>query len=162
MSSNPLRAVVHRVGRQKWFSATFRGVAPSIDRFLYRATKGRLALLSPAGIPTLLLTTTGRKSGQRRTVPLLFTMHDGAYVVVGSNWGQQHAPAWALNLAADPAATVEYKGKATSVRARQVEGEEREQLFREMLRTWPGYENYVERAGERVIRIFALEPDPKN
>src|SRR2546425_1183107 len=89
MRSNPLRTMFQSFGRRQWFSTTFRGVAPSIDRFLLRATKGRVALLTAAGLPTLLLTTTGRKSGEPRTVPLLFTVHDGAFVVIGSNWGQR-------------------------------------------------------------------------
>jgi deazaflavin-dependent oxidoreductase (nitroreductase family) len=157
MRSNPLRTMFQSFGRRQWFSTTFRGIAPSIDRFLLRVSKGRLALLTAAGLPTLLLTTTGRKSGEQRTVPLLFTVHDGAFIVIGSNWGQAHQPAWVLNLLAEPAATVKFKDEATKVRARQVEGDEREQMFRQLLRQWPGYENYVERAGEREIRIFALE-----
>lgn len=159
MSSNPLRAVVQGLGRQKWFAATVRGVAPSIDRLLYRVSKGRVALLTGTGLPTLLLTTTGCKSGQQRTVPLLYTRYQGAYVVVGSNWGRRNHPAWSLNLTTDPAATVQIRGRASKVRARLLEGEEREQLWNsELLKTWPGYEDYAERSG-RHIRIFALEPD---
>jgi deazaflavin-dependent oxidoreductase (nitroreductase family) len=158
MSANPLRAAIQRVGRQKWFATAFRPVAPSIDRFLYKATKGRVALLSGTGLPTLLLTTTGRKSGQQRTVPLLYTAYQGSFVVVGSNWGQENHPAWVLNLAADPAAVTQVRGRSTKVRARLLEGEERSLLWdSELLKTWPGYGAYAERSG-RDLRIFALEP----
>lgn len=158
MSANPLRGGIQRIGRQKWFAATFRPVAPSIDRFLYKATKGRIAMLSPTGLPTLLLTTTGRKSGQPRTVPLLYTPYQGAHVVVASNWGQPHHPAWALNLSADPAAVVQIRGRSTKVRARLIEGEERQRVWdSQLLKSWPGYEDYAERSG-RDIRVFALEP----
>ncbi|WP_228561351.1 nitroreductase family deazaflavin-dependent oxidoreductase [Catenulispora pinisilvae] len=156
--TNPWNTLVTRMGRQKWFASTFQRVAPHADRFLGKATGGRVFLLTGTGIPTLLLTTTGRKSGQQRTVPLLYSRHEGALLVVGSNWGQQHPPAWALNLLADPEATVSIRGKSGPVRARIVEGEERELVWNSLLtKNWPGYENYAERAG-RHINIFALEP----
>jgi deazaflavin-dependent oxidoreductase (nitroreductase family) len=161
MKTNPFRALVQKLGRQKWFAATFRGIAPHVDRFLYKATKGRVATLTGTGLPTLLLTTTGRKSGQPRTVPLLYGERNGAYIVVGSNWGQEHHPAWSTNLVADPNATVQIRGCADSVCARQIEGDERQQVWDDvMMKIWPGYENYAERSG-RHIRIFALEPKAK-
>src|SRR5512139_2498259 len=140
MTANPLRSTIQRLGRQKWFATTFRPVAPSIDRFLYKATRGRVAILSGTGLPTMLLTTTGRKSGQPRTVPLLYTPYQGSYVVVGSNWGQEHHPAWALNLTANPEAVAQIRGRSTKVRARLIEGEERQRVWEsELLTAWPGY-----------------------
>lgn len=156
--TNPWNALVTRLGRQKWFAATFKAVAPHADRFLGRATGGRVFLLTGTGIPTLLLTTTGRKSGQQRTVPLLYSWHDGALLVVGSNWGEEQHPAWALNLLANPEATVAIRGKSGPVQARVIEGAERERVWNTILtKNWPGYENYAERSG-RHINIFALEP----
>jgi deazaflavin-dependent oxidoreductase (nitroreductase family) len=156
--TNPWNALITRLGRQKWFATTFKGIAPHIDRFLGRITGGRVFLLTGTGLPTLLLTTTGRKSGQQRTVPLLYARYQGALLVVGSNWGQPHAPAWALNLLANPEATVAVHGKSGPVRARVLEGQERELVWTTILTvSWPGYENYAERSG-RHIPIFALEP----
>lgn len=156
--TNPWNAVITRLGRKQWFSTTFKGVAPHVDRFLGRVTGGRVFMLAGTGVQTLLLTTTGRKSGQERTVPLLYSRHNGALLVVGSNWGQQHHPAWALNLLADPEAKVTIRGKSGAVHARLVEGEERELVWTTILtKNWPGYENYAERSG-RHINIFALEP----
>lgn len=156
--TNPWNSVIQRVGRQKWFATALKGVAPHIDRFLGRVTGGRVFMLTGTGLPTLLLTTTGRKSGQERTVPLLYTEHAGAYLVVASNWGQQHHPAWALNLLADPRATATVRGKAKAVRARVLQGEERELVWRTVLtKTWPGYDDYAERA-RRDVNVFALEP----
>lgn len=159
--TNPWNALITRLGRQKWFATTFKGVAPHVDRFLGRVTGGRVFMLTGTGLPTLLLTTTGRKSGWQRTVPLLYARHQGALLVVGSNWGQQHAPAWALNLLANPEATVAVRGKSGPVHARLLEGEERELVWDTILTVnWPGYENYAERSG-RHINIFALEPVKK-
>jgi deazaflavin-dependent oxidoreductase (nitroreductase family) len=155
--TNPWRALIQRFGGRKWFATVFHGVSPVADRFLYRLTKGRVTILSGTGIKTLMLTTTGRKSGQQRTVPLLYSTVEGAQIVVGSNWGQPQVPAWALNLLADPHATVGIHGVTTAVVARLVEGEERERLWATVLtRNWPGFEDYAGRAG-RHINIFALE-----
>jgi deazaflavin-dependent oxidoreductase (nitroreductase family) len=146
------------MGRKKWFATAFKGVAPHADRFLGRVSGGRVFLLTGTGLPTLLLTTTGRKSGQERTVPLLYAEHDGALLVVGSNWGQQNHPAWALNLLANPEAKATVRGKTGPVRARLIKGEERELVWNTILtKNWPGYQDYAERAG-RHINIFALEP----
>lgn len=156
--TNPWNTLVVAVGRQKWFATALKGVAPHIDRFLGKATGGRVFMLTGTGLPTLLLTTTGRKSGQERTVPLLYSRYQGALLVVASNWGQQHHPAWALNLLADPEATITVRGKSGPVHARLVEGAERELVWETILtKTWPGYDDYAERSG-RHINIFALEP----
>jgi deazaflavin-dependent oxidoreductase (nitroreductase family) len=156
--TNPWRALIKHFGGRKWFATVFHGVAPVADRFLYRLTRGRVTVLSGTGIKTLMLTTTGRKSGEPRTVPLLYSTVDGSWIIVGSNWGQKQTPAWVLNLLADPRATVGIHGVATPVAARVVEGEERERLWTAVLtRNWPGFEDYAGRA-DRHINIFALEP----
>jgi deazaflavin-dependent oxidoreductase (nitroreductase family) len=147
--TNPWSALIKRFGGRKWFATVFHGVSPVADRFLYRVTKGRVTILSGTGIKTLMLTTTGRKSGEPRTVPLLYSTVDGAWIVVGSNWGQKQTPAWALNLLADPHATVGIHGVST------------ERLWTTVLtRNWPGFEDYAGRA-DRHINIFALEPARK-
>ena len=156
--TNPWNALITRMGRQKWFATTFKGVAPHVDRFLGRATGGRVFMLTGTGVRTLLLTTIGRKSGQKRTVPVLYSRHEGALLVVGSNWGQRQNPAWALNLLANPEARVAIRGESEPVHARVVEGDERELVWNTILtKNWPGFEDYAERAG-RHITVFALEP----
>ncbi|GAA2021031.1 nitroreductase family deazaflavin-dependent oxidoreductase [Catenulispora yoronensis] len=154
---NPWSTVVTRLGRKKWFSTAFKGVAPHVDRFLGRVSGGRVFILTGTGRHTLLLTTTGRKSGQQRTVPLLYAEREGAYIVVGSNWGQERHPAWALNLLATPEASVSVRGKAKKIKARVLEGDERQLVWGVVTKLWPGYDNYAERSG-RDINVFALEP----
>ena len=145
------------MGRHEWFANAFKRVAPPVDRFLGKATGGRVFLLTGTGLPTLLLTTTGRKSGQPRTVPLLYARHEGALLVVGSNWGQEHHPAWALNLLAEPGGDGRGPWQVRAVHARVIEGDEREVVWDIVTKYWPGYENYAERSG-RHINIFALQP----
>ncbi|HEU4979560.1 MAG TPA: nitroreductase/quinone reductase family protein [Solirubrobacteraceae bacterium] len=123
---------------------------------VYRATRGRL--LGKVGrAPVLLLTTTGRRSGQRRTAPVVYLRDGERFVVIGSNAGNANAPAWALNLRANPDADVEAHGEKVAVRARVTEGEERAELWRRMNEQYGGFEQYRARTG-RDIAVFALEP----
>jgi len=102
------------------------------------------------------LTTTGRRTGRERTNPLLYAVDGDAFIVVGSNWGQQQHPAWSSNLLADPDAVVTLGGQRIPVRATRVEGTERERLWELMRSLWPAYAQYEERSG-RHIRVFRLE-----
>jgi deazaflavin-dependent oxidoreductase (nitroreductase family) len=123
---------------------------------VYRATRGRL--LGKVGrAPVLLLTTTGRKSGQKRTAPVVYLADGDRQVVIGSNAGNARMPAWALNLLAKPEAEVEVYGKHGRVRARVAEGEERADLWRRMNEQYAGFDDYKSRT-TRDIRVFVLEP----
>ncbi|GAB3872288.1 hypothetical protein GCM10027610_137470 [Dactylosporangium cerinum] len=95
--------ILKRLGHRPWFAAAARRVV-RLDRWLQRRSKGRIVPINAAGVNTLLLTTTGRRSGQPRSQPLLFVRDGGDFIVIGSNWGQAHHPAWTSNLLADPAA----------------------------------------------------------
>jgi deazaflavin-dependent oxidoreductase (nitroreductase family) len=123
---------------------------------LYRASRGRLG--GRVGrAPVLLLTTTGRKSGQQRTAPVLFMAEGETLVVIGSNAGNERPPAWSLNLKANPEADVEVGPKRRRVRARVAEGEERAELWRRMNEQYGGFEAYSARTA-RDIAVFVLEP----
>jgi deazaflavin-dependent oxidoreductase (nitroreductase family) len=123
---------------------------------IYRATRG--SVMGNVGkAPVLLITTTGRKSGQTRTAPVLYMQDGDRFVVIGSNAGNQKAPAWALNLEANPEAHVNAKGKLGRVRARVAEGEEREELWRRANEQYAGFDDYKTRTA-RDIRLFVLEP----
>ncbi|GAA2369359.1 nitroreductase family deazaflavin-dependent oxidoreductase [Catellatospora methionotrophica] len=126
------------------------------DRAVAKLTKGRVVALGL--LPTLILTTTGRKSGQPRTQPLLYVRDGDNFVVTGSNWGQQGHPAWSVNLIATADATVTLGGREIPVRGVLAEGAERERLWQLLLTVWPAYATYQERAANRVIRIFSLIP----
>ncbi|MEV0152253.1 nitroreductase family deazaflavin-dependent oxidoreductase [Micromonospora sp. NPDC050686] len=150
-----LGALTRRVGHHRWFGAAARLLVPA-DRLVGRLTRGRVVALGL--IPSLVITTTGRRSGKPRSNPLLYVPDGAAYVVIGSNWGQQHQPGWASNLLAQPAAEVAVKGRRVPVRAELADGAERERLWRLLVTEWPAYRTYVERAGGREIRIFRLVP----
>ena len=123
---------------------------------LYRLSRGRL-FGKVGGSPVVLLTTTGRKSGQKRTAPVIFMRDGDSIVVIGSNAGNARAPAWALNLVATPEADVQVGGDRWPVRARVAQGEERADLWRRFTAQYSGFDDY-QGATARKIRLFVLEP----
>ena len=123
---------------------------------LYRLTRGRVGGRVGKG-PVLLLTTTGRKSGQQRTAPVLYLADGDNYVVINTNAGNEKTPAWSLNLRAEPEAEVEVKGKRAKVRARLAEGEERADLWRRHMEQYSGWDFYESQL-DREVGVFVLEP----
>ena len=144
--------------RTRWFAALGRA-ASRLDRRLQRASGGRWTVLGRAHLPQLVLTTRGRRTGEPREVVLLHARDGDSWVVLASNWGQAHHPAWALNLLAEPRAQVTVRGASTPVTARVAEPDEAARLLPRMRALWPGYEAYEQRAG-RDLYLFVLDPDP--
>jgi len=123
---------------------------------LYRLSGGRVG--GKVGrAPVLLLTSTGRRSGQQRTAPVLYLKDGERLVVIGSNAGNRKAPAWSLNLKSNPDAEVEVGRKHSLVRARVTEGEERAELWRKMNDQYAGFDAYDANTS-RDIAVFVLEP----
>jgi len=129
-----------------------------IHRAIYRASGGRVGARL-AGLDMLLLTTTGRKSGEPRTQPLACFPDGDAWVVVASNAGQDHHPAWFLNLQANPEARIRIGREERAVRAQVAEGAERERLWPWLKQRNPAYARY-ERSTERRIPVVILRPVP--
>ena len=123
---------------------------------VYRLTRGRVGGKVGKG-RVLLLTTTGRKSGQPRTAPVLYLADGDSYVVINTNAGNEKTPAWSLNLRADPEAEVEVKGKRVQVRSRLAEGEERADLWRRHMEQYSGWDFYESQL-DREVGVFVLEP----
>jgi len=159
-SANPVQRAT------RWFGGTtigawmFSRTLRHLDNVIGRLSRGRHSapgLL--AGLAVLDLTTTGRKSGRRRTSHLIATPYDGTLALLGTNFGQESTPAWALNLEADPRATVTYRGIRREVVARPATVAESEEIFALAVTFYVGYRHYRQRVGEqRRIRVFYLEP----
>ena len=123
---------------------------------LYRASGGRFGsrLL---GMPVLLLTTTGRRSGKSRTTPLLYVRDGAALAVVASNGGSDYVPAWWLNLRSNPQAEVEIGRARTGVTARKASPAEHARLWLQFTSGYPGHAKYATRTS-REIPVVILEP----
>jgi deazaflavin-dependent oxidoreductase (nitroreductase family) len=135
----------------------FVNVFPAIDRWLIPRTGGRLKVA--IGQPILLLHTRGAKSGQPRTTPLLYTAHNGAFIVVASKAGAANHPAWYHNIRAhSDAVSVELNGERVAVHPRIIEEPERSELWQLVNDNYNGYDRYAQRAGGRVIPLVVLEP----
>jgi F420H(2)-dependent quinone reductase len=110
-------------------------------------------------VPILLLTTEGRRSGEMRTVPLMYVPGEEP-VLVASNGGNPSHPRWYLNLLAEPRAAIEIDGRRAEVVARTVDGEEREALWRRAVAVYPAYASYQRRA-ERRLPVVVLTRAPR-
>ncbi len=108
------------------------------------------------GAKALILTTTGRKSGEPRPAPLIYGEHDGDLIVVASKGGADEPPAWFLNLEATPEVEVQVKADRFSARARVAGAEEKPELWTIMTREWPDYDSYQQKT-EREIPVVILE-----
>lgn len=128
-----------------------------LDRWLLLRSDGRRTVLGPIGAPMMLLETTGRKSGQPRISPLLFARDGGSIIVVGSNFGQQHHPAWTGNLLAKPSAVAIVRGERFDVTAELLAGDEAEAAYQGMIAVTSVYATYKGRT-DREIRVFRLTP----
>jgi len=99
-----LTRIFRVIGRTRLFAAIYKRIGPKLDTFLMRHARFTNRLL---GLPSLLLVTTGARSGQPRTSPLIYMRDSESFVVVGTNFGQSHHPAWTANLLAHPRAAIE-------------------------------------------------------
>jgi deazaflavin-dependent oxidoreductase (nitroreductase family) len=131
-------------------------LGPPIDKFLIPRTNGRLGTM---GIDKVgLVTTTGAKSGQRRTHPLALIDDGDGLVAIGSNYGREKHPAWSANLLARPECTLEFKGPPRPYRAELLTGDERARAWAAAVDAYAGYENYRAQCAPREIRIFRFRP----
>jgi len=128
----------------------------TLHRAIYRLSGGRIFSRS-VGCPVVLLTTTGRKSGEPRTAPVFGFREGESIVVVPSNAGKKHYPSWYFNLRANPEAQVQFGSEIRRVRAREATSEERERLWPFLASQYGGYQVYRERT-DRHIPVVILEP----
>jgi deazaflavin-dependent oxidoreductase (nitroreductase family) len=123
----------------------------------YQATDGEVGHEWLPGVHTLLLTTTGRRTGESYTTPLIYTTDGDDYVVIASKGGAPQHPDWYLNLSAVPEVEVQIGDEVRRATARDATGERREQLWSQMAQVWPDYDRYAEQT-DREIPVVVLTP----
>lgn len=137
-----------------WKDTVVRSIA-NVHVALYQRTGGRWGVDRP-GAPALLLTTTGRKTGQPRTTALYYLPDGDRQVLVASYVGDDRHPQWYLNLVAQPRATAQVGTVSHDVLARVLTGDERADIWPRLVENWPGYAGYQDRT-ERELPVIALE-----
>jgi deazaflavin-dependent oxidoreductase (nitroreductase family) len=152
----PLRRALLRVAnteRGRWFGMN---VAAKVDARLMERTNGRVAL--PAMMPVVVMTVRGRKSGQPRQTPLVYFTEGDDVILVASNFGREKDPAWLHNVRAHPDITLSAKGQSGRYRAQEVQDPaERDRLFANFVKVFPGYGGYEQRT-DRRIRVIRCTP----
>ncbi|MBA3426772.1 MAG: nitroreductase family deazaflavin-dependent oxidoreductase [Rubrobacter sp.] len=138
--------------------ATAQKLVTKLHTAVYRITGGRVGGRM-VNSPVLLLLTTGRKTGKRRSTPLLYLQDGDDYAIVASNGGTPKHPVWWLNLQADPLAVAEIGGKKIRVRTEEAEGEEKQRLWERLVGMYPQYDKYQRRT-DREIPVVLLRPVP--
>lgn len=151
-----LTPVARRVGKLGWLPRYLPQIV-RVDLAVQRASGGRLTLLDLAGLPNLLLTVPGRRTGLPRSTPLLCAVDADGYLVAGSNFGGPREPLWVRNLEAAGSGELRHRGRTQRFAARRLAGDERAAAWRDLLATWPNFAVYEQRT-DREIAVFRLIP----
>jgi F420H(2)-dependent quinone reductase len=147
--------LAQRVGSTRVGVLAIGRIVSPLQRELYRRTGGRVSLTGRA--PVLLLTTTGRRTGKARTVPLLYLRDGDRLVVCNVNPGFERPNPWVLNLRADPHAQIQLGRSTARVRTRPASRHELDRYWPQLTQIWPAYQDFYDKGGQRSV--FVLEPD---
>ncbi|MFZ0229726.1 MAG: nitroreductase family deazaflavin-dependent oxidoreductase [Mycobacterium sp.] len=137
--------------------ALLRPTANRLDQLIIKFTGGRRSFAGTVtGVPTVILTTKGAKSGEPRTVAVYGIPHPDGLALIASNWGGAKHPAWYHNLKTNPEATVSVDGNTWHATARPATPRERDEIWAKGVELYPGWAKYEVRAGDRHIEAFVL------
>lgn len=151
-----VRVVVSAITRTSAWRWAAHRVMPPVERAFASLTGGRVQF-SSLFVPSLILTTTGAKSGLPRDTVLMYTADGfGRAIIAGTNWANAKHPAWTFNLLAHPEAEISVRGRRYAVRASVIEGDARDQVWRHLESQWPEFRAY-ERDSGRTVRLFQLQ-----
>jgi deazaflavin-dependent oxidoreductase (nitroreductase family) len=151
-----LTPVAIQIGSISWMPKLLPQIV-FVDKLIQGGTRGKLTILDVAGLPNLMLTVVGRKSGIPRSTPLLCVPYGDSILVAGSYFGGPNEPMWVKNVEANPDVTVRFKGDTSDMRARLLTGDDRAKAWQAMLETWPNFAKYEQRT-DRHIKVFELSP----
>jgi len=158
-SANPIRRMVNTVASSALGARIFSVLLHPLDGLVHKLSGGKHSLTGLiTGLPVYVLTSTGAQSGLARQVTLLGIADGENVVLIGSNWGQAHYPAWYHNLTAHPRATLTHRGETRTYIAHEAAGAERAAAWQRAVALYPGYDSYVARTGGRVIPVMVLKP----
>jgi len=151
-----ITSVIQRLGSTRPGVWTIKHVVSPLDRRLYRLTDGRFSTSGRAEAPVLLLTTTGRKTGKQRTIPVFYLADGDRVILCNVNPGFERPNPWTLNLRANPIAQLQIGSERRAYQAREASAEEIEHYWPLLTGMWPAYQQHFARSGQRSI--FVMEP----
>ena len=155
--ANAFHRMMRTLAATKVGVALFRPTAHHLDQVAGKLTGGKRSFAGIVmGVPAVMLTTIGAKSGETRTVAVFGIPHPEGLAVIASNFGGAKHPAWYHNLKANPQATVSIEGDTWHAAARPAAPRERDEIWEKGLELYPGWRKYEARAGERHIEAFVL------
>lgn len=154
---NAFLQTIHRFLAWKPVSAILSHILQPADEFLLFLTRGKHTFAELV-LPIIEVDTFGARTGQRRTHPLGGFSDGDKYILIGTNFGGKHHPAWVHNLRANPDCIVHAHGKTGAYVARETDGEERAKYWQLALSYYRGYADYEKRAAPRRIAVIVLEP----
>ncbi|MGH7963960.1 MAG: nitroreductase family deazaflavin-dependent oxidoreductase [Candidatus Binatia bacterium] len=147
----------YTAGQAKLFKTLLIKPLSQVNTWLYRLSSGKVGGRMPQGQPILLLTTTGRKSGQPRTTPLLYLQEGDNVVLVASQGGLPHHPLWYQNLEVNPDVEIELGTEKRAMRARRATEEEKKTLWPKLVAMYGSFDTYQART-QRNIPVVILSP----
>jgi deazaflavin-dependent oxidoreductase (nitroreductase family) len=157
-TASALQRGVQTFGATRAGAWIFQRALYPMDKMMYKSTHGRVTVAGLlGGLPVIMLTTTGAKTGKPRSMPLIGFPTGDSLTVLGTNFGQKPTPGWVYNLRGNAAASVGYRDHMVDVTARRATDVETDEAFRLAATVYPGYKNYRSRATNREILAFVLD-----
>jgi len=144
-----------RIGAISWMQKLLPQIT-WLDKRIQGITRGHWSILRIAGLPNLMLTVVGRKTGVPRTTPLLCVPYGKDHLIAGSYFGGPKTPVWVANVRAADRVTVSVRGNTHTATPREIGDDQRDAIWAHMVKTWPNFEKYAERT-DRKIPLFLLE-----
>jgi deazaflavin-dependent oxidoreductase (nitroreductase family) len=155
--ANAAQVVMQHIAGTRAGAWIFAGTLHHIDRVLLRLSRGQVTLPAvAAALPVLTVTTTGARTGQRRTTPLLGVPAGDDIAVIGTNFGQSRTPGWYHNMRADPKVEVAYRNKTVKAVAREAGDGEKQAIWDRARPVYVGYDAYASRIKNREIHVMIL------
>ncbi len=158
---NAFQKLLHRFVMMRPVTAFFAPRVHRLDQLVLKWTKDKHSVSEILGWSIIQLTTIGARTNQPRTIPLVGIFDHEKIIVIASNFGREHNPAWYYNLKAHPDCDICYSGRSGKYIARETAGEEYERYWQLAISFYVGYENYQQRAAHRHIPVMLLEPNNK-
>ena len=152
------RTSKHAAGSNPLAVWAIKHIASPLDRMVVRLGRGRIPPPTSLAVPTILLTTVGRRSGEERTTPLVYVEDGSDYIVCNARPAGERRNPWVYNLRAAASGRIQHRGRTIEVTAEELNGTELEQWWPKIVDVWPAFADHYANTGERTM--FRLRPNP--